>query len=274
MLSAALISALHAAAVCEVVWLAPGGRPDAVAATPLVFDGRPAVAFPYAYAELGRAIAAAGQVGIVVSDSRLSGSAWRPIAVLGRPRLIEDADGSIFTEFLLGQELRKHPPSRTLADSPILRREHWWFLPRVIVVVEPDAVHDVGARAGGADDGVLGVAVPSRGSDADHLRIAAVGITSGPGAAVQLTPIGESGSAGREAGPAVLICHDFSTPDIERWTSRTATGTVTGMVLDVDAQDGDIALAPPLRLMERIRRQRDLGRACRRALTSRSTKSK
>lgn len=270
MSTAATVAALHAAGVCELAWLQPGARPDIAAATPLVLDGRPAFAFPYAYAELGRAVGAAEQVAVVLSDPRSAGSesSWRPIAVLGRPRLTEDRDGDVFIERLLDQELRKFPPSRTLADSPILRREHWWYVPRLIVTVEPDAVVDVHPRVGGAADGVLAVAMAGNNTAQTRLALASVDVERRAGPTVRLRGHGfTSGfSPGTSTARAALLCHDFSA-DIERWASWTAHGTLTAtneLTFGVEHEVGDVRLPPPLGLLARLRRQRDLARACQR----------
>ncbi|PSL05312.1 hypothetical protein CLV30_104178 [Haloactinopolyspora alba] len=253
--------ALHAAAVCEVAWLGAGGRPGAAAAVPLVLDGVPAVALPYAYASLARLMGTATRVAVVLSDRRQAGSAWLPVVVHGRPRLVEDTDGTVFTEHLIHQELRKYPPARALADSPILRREHWWYLPRLIVTVEPDAVAEVAARQGGAVDGLLAVA-----DSRDGLRVGSVAVGERSAGGVRVAALSEPAPG---IGPAVALCHDFSAPDLERWTSWTAYGQVTGAdgtELRVDAQDGTASLPPVPGLLARIRRQRQLARACRRGL--------
>ncbi|WP_298329116.1 hypothetical protein [Haloactinopolyspora sp.] len=270
MAAPAFVAAVHAAGVCEVAWLRTDGSLDVAAATPLVLDDRPALALPYAYAELGRDVGTADQVAVVLSDSRLSGSSWRPIAMLGRPELTEDRDGGVFTEHLLDQELRKFPPARVLADSPILRREHWWYLPRLIVTVEPEAVVDVAERAGGAADGVLAVAVSGVAAQT-RLAVASVEVERRDDRAVQVRRREMAADAAGSAlatgtSRAVVVCHDFS-PDMERWTSWTAHGVLGGdLSLAVDHEAGDVELPRPLSLMARMRRQRDLARACRRGI--------
>ncbi len=273
-----MVGALNAAGVCEVVWTTPDGRPDAVATTPLVHDDRPALAFPYAYAQLARAIGSARQVAIVVSDPRLSASSWRPLAVFGRPGLVEDVEGSLFAEHLLNQELRKHPPSRTLADSPMLRREHWWFVPRLVVSLEPEAVVDVASRVGGATDGVVAAALPTvSGPGEPHLRVAtvSVGHSGGPDLSLGLLGASPSTLADVHGRAGVVLCHDFSTPDVERWTSWTARGRVRSdgdfstpdsLGLRIESQAGSAELPPPLSLVARFRRQRSFSRECRHEL--------
>jgi hypothetical protein len=117
------------------------------------------------------AVGAAGLAELVLSEPRLTGSAWEPLAALGRLTLLEDGDGGLFTDELLAQELRKHPPARALAASPLLRREHWWYLPRLVLLLEAPEVVPLRSREGpgdavlAVDDGGLPVAtvrVPDR----------------------------------------------------------------------------------------------------------------
>ena len=99
-------AALHAAGVAELLWSVAGEPPGAVGVVPLLLDDQPAVALPWAHEETARAVGAAREVALTISDPRLTGSAWRPMAITGRPRLIEDGDGGLFGDRLLDQELR------------------------------------------------------------------------------------------------------------------------------------------------------------------------
>jgi hypothetical protein len=248
---------ITAATVGELTWLGPDGRPQARPVTPLLLDGAPAVALPYADAALARRVAAAPRAALVVSDDRLTGRGWWPVAVTGRPRLIEDPDGTLFTGRLLGQELRKYPPARALADSPLLRREHWWYLPRLVVVLEVAAVTPVAARPGGRGE-VLAVAEPAGRLAVDTVRCD----EAGPGRLRVTSLVGRAPAD----GPAVLLGHDFSAPDLERWTPWTTRGRLADGVLAVEERPDRTGLEPPYGLWRRLRRHRDLARACRRAL--------
>ncbi|WBB55584.1 pyridoxamine 5'-phosphate oxidase family protein [Verrucosispora sp. WMMD573] len=250
--------AIQAATVGELAWLDRGGLPQARPVTPLLLGERPAVAFPYAEAPVARGLAAAPVVALVVSDDRLTGRGWRPVAVTGRPRLTEDRDGALFAEQLLDQELRKYPPARALIDSPLLRREHWWYLPRLIVALDVVTTTTVGARVGGAGE-VLAVARDDRELYVDSVTRP----EHEEGEAVRVRSLGARPPAN---GPAVLLGHDFSAPDLERWTPWTIRGGLTDGVLAVTAAPARAALAPPLGLWRRLIRQRRLARACRAAL--------
>lgn len=224
--------------------------------TPLLLAGRPAVALPYAEEALAREIAAARSVAMVISDDRMTGTGWQPVAVVGTPRLVADRDGELFSAELLDQELRKYPPARALADSVLLRREHWWYLPRLVITVEPAATGPVGARAGGTGE-LLAVAT------GDALLVDTVRVTAGTGSGLSLTSL--AGGVLPD-GPAVLLGHDFSAPDLERWTSWRWRGELVNGVMVVREEPGRTGLEPPLGLWQRWRRQQRLERACRRAL--------
>ncbi|MFV2103746.1 pyridoxamine 5'-phosphate oxidase family protein [Micromonospora sp. LOL_024] len=249
--------AFHAATVGELAWIDPVGRPHAHPVTPLLLGDKPAVAFPYAEAALARRVAAAPVAALVVSDDRLTGRSWHPAALAGPPRLIEDRDGTEFSERLLTQELRKYPPARALVDSPLLRREHWWYLPRLIVVLDGVSATPVGVRSGGRGE-VLAVA-----GDDHGLRVDTVDRVDAANGTIRLTSL-----AGRPpaTGPAVLLGHDFSAPDLERWTPWVTRGRLAEGHLTVEESPARTALAPPLGLWQRLTRQRRLARQCRQAI--------
>lgn len=242
-------AAVHAAGVAELLWPLPGGPPGAAGVVPLLLDDRPAVALPWAHEATARAVGAAGEVVLALSDPRVTGSAWWPLAIRGRPRLIEDRDGTLFGDRLLDQELRKHPPSRALADSVMLRREHWWYLPRLVVVLEPGRIEPLAPRES-ATDVVLGV-------DDGGLQVATVRVEDW-GA----DPLVLRGAPDTAQGPAVLVGQEISVPDVERWTVHTTTGHHAGGRLSGVRSSGPRSLEPVPGLLARIRRQRALERAC------------
>lgn len=239
--------------MAELTWVNATGVPDALPVTPLLWGDQPVVAYPYAYADLARQVASSAAVALTLSDSRMTGSGWRAITATGHARLIEDPQGEAFRDHLLREELRKHPPSRTLADSVMLQREHWWFLPRLIVVLELGPPMPVEPR----DDQncqVLSI------WDGYLLHVDTVRVTDAGPDRLKLTSL-----AGRPPldGPAVLLGHDFSVPDLERWTPWVTRGTVTGDMLSVTEWPERTTLQPNLTLRQRYRRQRDLEKACR-----------
>jgi hypothetical protein len=244
-----LEQAVHSAGVAELLWRVPDGAPSAIGVVPLVLGGQPAVALPWAHVETARAAAASEAAALVLSDARVTGSAWEPLVAAGRLTLVEDDDGEFFADRLLDQELRKHPPSRALADSHMLRREHWWYLPRLILVLE--AVDVVpGTRRDGPLEAVLAV-------DDDGLHVRTVRVADW-----DADPLVLHDAPATVRGPAVLVGQEISVPDVEQWTVHTTTGRYAdGRLTDV-VPAPTRTLEPRPGLLTRIRRQRALERAC------------
>jgi len=261
-----LVDASRSAGVAELCWSDPQGSPRATAIVPLEHQGRPALALHWSQWPAVRQLAACPGVAWVLSDRRLAQRDWQPGVGLGRMRLVVDHDGSVFTESMLDQELRKHPPSRAFADSHVLRREHWWFLPRLILVLEPTAVHGIGERTD-ASQGVLTVS-PAGG----ELSVDTVAVEPAAGdAAVTCISLGRRPA--QQPGAAVLLRHDFSV-DLECWVREVTTGRWDGARLH--AQDRPLSVAAPTLppapgLRERLRSHRELERECRRALRAIAT---
>ncbi|MGY1857550.1 hypothetical protein [Modestobacter sp. SYSU DS0290] len=239
---------IRAAGLAELVWRRPGGPPGALGVVPLLLGERPAVALPWAQVAAARSVAAADAVALVLSDPRLTGPGWEPLVLHGRCTLVEDGDGSLFTEDLLPQELRKHPPSRALADSAMLRREHWWYLPRLVLLLDDVRVAPTRRRDGPADV-VLAV-------DDGGLRVGTVRV--GEWAADPLVVDG----APPVSGPATLVGQEVSVPDAERWTVHVTTGRLAGGALVDVVPAATRELEPTPGLLTRVRRQRALHRAC------------
>jgi hypothetical protein len=248
-----LTSAVRAAGLAELVWTGgEGAAPQAIGVVPLLLGDSPAVALPWAYAEQARAAAAARTAALVLSEPRLAGPAWQPLAAVGRLTLVEDAEGELFVSQLLDQELRKHPPARAFADTPLVRREHWWYLPRLVLLLEPQRVEPVGRREGPLD-AVLAV-------DDGGLQVRTVQVQQWDVDPLALT----GGPAG--SGPAVLVGQEVSVPDAERWTVHVTTGQYDdGRLVDV-APAAARELEPVPGLRARVRRHRALERACVKAL--------
>lgn len=250
-----------AAARLEVVWLAGDGALGATAVVPLVIDGRPVAALPFARSEVAERIADASRVAVVASDSRMAWKGWRPLVADVVAEVSADRTGRWTWTGALDQEVRKHPPSRLLIDTPIQRREHWWYVPRWIVAFAPvGAANPIARRQGPSDgllcverDGIVVVPVAVEGWSVDEIRLVALGTGDHEGAVL------------RDAPNAMLFGHDFSVPDQERSTEVVVRGSVVGGVLRAVERRGTLALPPP-RLVRRLRDRYELGRACRRQL--------
>ena len=253
-----LLRASRRSGVAELVWTDEQGASRATAVVPLEHEGRPTLALHWSAWGSARELAACPAVALVLSDRRQAQRDWVPGVLHGRVRLLVDDDGSVFSGTLLDQELRKHPPSRAYADSAVLRREHWWFLPRLLLVLEPTRSTTAGERRDAEATGVLAVASADGGLDVDTVAVHAAG---GGAACTSL-----AGRPAPGAGPAVLLRHDFSVPDLERWGRCPAYGRWDGRVLHTDDVVTGPVLPPVPGLRERLRRHRELERQCRQAL--------
>jgi len=249
-----LAAAVGSAGLAELVWSCGGGRPPrAIGVVPLLLGDQPAVALPWAYAEQARAAAASSSAGLALTEPRLTGSSWQPLAATGRLTLVEDSEGELFCAQLLDQELRKHPPARALAGSPLLRREHWWYLRRLVLLLEPVEVTTVDSRRGPLD--------AVRAVDADGLHVSTVRVPDWEAEPLAV-PAGPPGLA----GPAVLVGQEVSVPDAERWTVHATTGRYADGVLRDVQRPTSRELEPVPGLRARVRRQRELERSCVKAL--------
>lgn len=245
-----MTGAITASSVGEVSWVA-GGRPEVRGVVPLVHEGRPVLAFTYADEAVARSLAASPTVTLSLTETRSTGAGFDPLALVGRPRLVEDPTGDRFATDLLVQELRRYPPSRLLADSPLLQREHWWYLPRLIVEVDVDAVAPLEPREDPDLDRLLVVA-GDRGPTVRSVRL-----VDGDPSQVSLRSQGSP-----TPGSAVLFGQDASFPDLERWAQWSHRGQWDGAALRVDSAPARPGLGRPPGLGERWRRQRDFKRRC------------
>jgi len=245
-----LLTSWRAAQLGELFWDAPDG-PDALPVVPLSDDGVACVALPYASLAQADALAAAGTAVASVSDPQLAGGSELMTARV-RVRRIDDLDGEHFeTSMLLMQELAKHPPSRRRLDSILLRREHWWFLPRILIHLEPIEEPRPLAPAG--------VLVARRGVGGPAaLEVAPATVTARTSSELTL----DGAPTLVPSAPAVVLEHGAEPPDLERtWGVRT-TGTLDGARLTVRGVErwGRADRMPTL--IQRVRDEWGLERAC------------
>ncbi|MFW5933843.1 MAG: pyridoxamine 5'-phosphate oxidase family protein [Actinomycetota bacterium] len=232
------------AQLAELVWLDRDGRPAAAVVVPFQVEGGPLVALTYDRSALARELAASPRIALVTATALfLRGAA--PAGVVGRPVLEEDPSGRWFREQLLEQELAKYPPARRLADSLLLQRENWWYLPCLIVRFDDAQVleHLTAAGAVAAVAGPDGLAVADGELDdrGDDARL---------------------GGARLSDGPAVVLEHGGEVPELEvRWHRKLRGELVDGR-LEVHERDE----VPPRHgrhgLVSRLRQQRRLQRGC------------
>lgn len=243
------------APLAAIAWLAPDGIPDVVSVLPLTGSGRPVLALPYAKVGLARALEASTEVVLAVvspsqADSGASGPATALVTVRGRAEVTADPSGDRFqASGLIEVELAKYPTSRRRLDSLLLRREHWWFLPRLLVHI--DGLHH--ARTASPADGLLvtgGPALqvePCRIEDRDPLRLRATGHLA-------------------ERRAAAVIEFGGDRPELEQPWERRWHGTLEGGRFETDRVTGEGPPERPLSLRQRMRAEKRLERACKAGL--------
>lgn len=252
--AADLLEAVRSSSLGVLCWASATG-PRCRGVVALDRHDRPALAFTYADAALAREVAGAPDVILALAEGRGTSPRFRAVLARGSARLVEDPTGVLFQRDLLEQELRRCPPARALADSPLLRREHWWFLPRLIVELEVRTVEPLSPLTA-AHDHLLVV----DGADGTEVQPAAVRERVSGSLLLDVT--------GAAAGPgrAALFGQDAAFPDLERWSQWTYTGAWDGGHLRVDHEPDRTGLEPVPGLLRRWRRQRALERRCREAI--------
>lgn len=234
--------------------MGPAG-PEGAPVTPLMLDETPCVALPFAHKERAERIRAATEIVFSITDARSVRASMPALACHGRQRVVDDLSGELFTTKLVDQELVKYPPTRTLADSLLLRREHWWWMPRIVVsLAEPGREVELAPRTDPAGHAVLA-------ADDAGLRVTTVSV-QGTGTGTRLTALDGSPLRG-DTGPASVVGHDFA-DDFERWESWVLFGRLYGSEMAIERRKGESTPGSgPLRLVERLRRHRRLAKECR-----------
>ena len=248
-----LTTAVRSSSLCELGWVA-AGQLHVRGAVALLRGGRVAFPFTYADAEVARSVAAADQVAVALTEQRSTGAGFRPLLLRGRPWLVEDPSGEVFTEDLLTQELHRFPPSRLYADSPLLRREHWWYLPRLVVEVDVESMEPIEVRTT-PEDHLLVV------QHDGHLVVRVARLAGQTSGTVVLDVPGDPAP-----GPALLFGQDASFPDLEQWAQWSYRGHWDGTGFRADEVPERTGLGPPASVWQRWRRQRLLEKRCRAAI--------
>jgi hypothetical protein len=186
---------------------------------------------------------------------------WSPWVQPVRLDVVADRQGDWTWTGALDQEVRKFPPSRLLIDTPVQRREHWWYVPRWLIHLRPDGPAAPITRRGGPDDAVLFTTASGR------LHATTAAVDDWHAQRVRLTAL-DATAQPQNAASALLFTHDFSIPDLDRVTSFELAGTQHGASFEVAARKGSSELGPPPGLLKRLSTHWHRERDCRRAIAS------
>ena len=256
-----ILTAAGHAARAELGWRDTAGTLHAIAFTPLVIDATVVAALPFDHTATARELEAATDAVLVLSDSRMALRGWSPSAQSVRPDVVADRQGDWTWAGALDQEVRKFPPSRLLIDTPIQRREHWWYVPRWIIRLRPAGTATPIARRGGPDDAMLFTMASGT------LRAQSVAVDDWHAPRVRLTAL-DPGAQFVPSGSALLFTHDFSIPGMDRMTHCEVAGAHDGTWFAVSERHGSPALGPPRGLVTRLSTHWRRARDCRRALAA------
>lgn len=192
------------AALAEIAWRTADGRADAAVVVPLTRGGELVLALPYAQRRLAAQLTSATAVSVALAHPTLAGTT--PVTAVVTCTLREDPHGEVFLTGLLDQELAKHPPSRRRVDSLLLRREHWWYVPRLLLEM---------TVSGPLEDLAPGAALAAVAAPEGGLRLGTVPVAHDDLDGVDLPD-----------GPAVVLEHGARTPDLDPRWAHHRYGTV------------------------------------------------
>ncbi|MGF1473584.1 MAG: hypothetical protein ACFB50_17825 [Rubrobacteraceae bacterium] len=254
-----LRTAAETAAVAELSYLDNDGSPRIEPLTPLLLEKEPAFALPYSRIDLAYQLEKSPRVSLAFSDSRLARVGWSPLAVEGTMEVTADLEGDLFLEEPLYWELRKFWPSRQLLGSLMLRRDNWWFVPRLILRFTERHTPRPIARRTEPDHGIL--ARKTGYAPTSHV----VRVEDWESERPAVWPLPPEASLPGD-GPAALLYHDFSIPDREQRSALHLSGLLDGGRLRVARREGSRALGDRPGIIARWRAQKDLEKRCRNGL--------
>nr|WP_211351909.1 hypothetical protein [Haloactinospora alba] len=250
-----MVTVWQRSTTAELCWVAPDG-PTGIPVVPLVWGEFPCAALPLAHLD-----AVDGMSGRRVVFSAGGGAgAGTTSAVLGSGpvEVRYDLAGEQFTRDLLAQEVAKHPPTRLRADSLMARREHWWWVARVLVILTRlDSRNEVRPWRP-AEDALL--VRPGN-------REPRVDVVTAPGWGAA----GRSEELWRRDGLPLAGNHEQAfafghrhSPDFERWERWYRAGSLSQETLTVAEAAGNPGEQPqPFGFLGRIRNHWRVSRACR-----------
>ncbi len=246
------------AAVAELAYTGPDGMPRVEALTPLLLEKEPVFALPYSRTDLARCLEKDPHVSLTFSDSRLARVGWSPLTVEGKTEVTPDPEGDIFLEEPLYWELRKYGPSRPLIGSLVLRRDNWWYAPRLILRFTGTETPRPVTRRTEPDQGILAW------KEADNILSDTVRVDDWGSERPLVSSLSQKELPSNV--PAALLYHDFSVPDREQRASLNLTGDLNNNRLSVTHREGTRILEKRPGLIARWRAQQDLERRCKAGL--------
>ncbi|MFN8024567.1 MAG: hypothetical protein U0Q03_23770 [Acidimicrobiales bacterium] len=214
MLSLEQLERVDRAAIGVLGHLTGSSRPNALAVTPYVVDGRLLVTSTLALVDKAEALR---------RDPRVTLTAGG-IAVSGTASVEVDTTPAFFDRYVRRRELAKYPPARSLLSIPGHRRLLPWYVGRVAMWIEPEVVVEQHID----DDttitvvdaaGRLGTTSIARPHDLDADRLDA---------------------AGAPDGRAVLLVH-AEDPAMRQLRQLRRHGQVVDGVLHVERRTGSLA---------------------------------
>lgn len=249
-----LLDGCARAQLAELAWIDERGRADWAVVMPFVLDGAPMLALTYDRLELARSVAASPHAALTLATPAVLRGA-RPTACTGQVTLEDDPRGRRFRDRLLRQELATYPPARRLADSLLLQREHWWYLPRLLLTFSDggEARHLDAATA-------VAAVVPRTHHDGEEPLVVAGCDVEDRGTSAVLR------HSSLPDGPVAVLEHGGEVPELEsRWHLRLR-GELRGGEVTIEERDHEPPTGARPGLVTRWRRQRRLERGCRAGL--------
>ena len=233
MRSESTLDALRAAPVGVLGFTAKDLTPRAVAITPYVIAGEPAITTTLALLAKAKMLRNRPAAALFAGGVHLSGDT----------SVVMHADTDWFDEHLRELESEKYPPAKTLLSIPFHRRLLWWYLGRAVITFDDATATTVV----GSDRTTLTSVVDSRivitplapdlGTDGDEIELGS-NPPDGPG--------------------CVLVHHE--TDGMEELLSLTLRGDVTNGVLRVTTRTGSLEPQQPS-MIEQVKSLRALGQA-------------
>lgn len=253
-----MVTVWQRSTTAELCWVAPSG-PTGIPVVPLVWGDSPCAALPLAHID---AVDSMSGSQVIFSAGGGTGNEATPAVLGSGPAKIHyDLAGEQFTRHLLAQEVAKHPPTRLRADSLMARRENWWWVARILVVLTRlDNQREVRPWRP-AEDALL----VRPGQREPRVDVVTASGWSTADRSEELWRRDGLSLAG-EHEQAFAFGHRHS-PDFERWERWYRAGTLSQETLTVAAGAGNPGEQPqPFGFLDRIRNHWRVSRSCRTGL--------